>query len=113
MTQQPSYRKVNPADSPVLFVALNSPAMTLQDLQAYAEQLISPTLSTISGVAQVNIFGARRYAVRVQVQTRCAGGPQHRSWTSCRRRCVRPTSTPRLARSKGRVRCSRCRPTGS
>jgi hydrophobic/amphiphilic exporter-1 (mainly G- bacteria), HAE1 family len=68
MTQPPAYRKVNPADSPILFVSLRSPSMAMSDLQAYAEQLISPTLSTINGVAQVNIFGARRYAVRVQVK---------------------------------------------
>ncbi len=67
MTQQPSYRKVNPADSPVLFVSLRSPSLSPSDLQDYAEHLISPTLSTLSGVAQVNIFGSKRYAVRVQV----------------------------------------------
>jgi len=67
MTQPPSYRKVNPADTPILFVSLRSPSLSPSDLQNYAEHLISPTLSTISGVAQVNIFGAKRYAVRVQV----------------------------------------------
>ncbi len=67
MTQTPSYRKVNPADSPVMFIAMSSPAMAMSDLQDYAEHLISPTLSTLAGVAQVNIFGARRYAVRVRV----------------------------------------------
>jgi hydrophobic/amphiphilic exporter-1 (mainly G- bacteria), HAE1 family len=68
MTSPPSYRKVNPADAPVLFIALTSPSLTPADLQDYAEHLISPTLSTIDGVAQVNIFGAKRYAVRVRVQ---------------------------------------------
>ena len=67
MTSPPSYRKVNPADAPVLLIALTSPSMALSDLQDYAEHLISPTLSTLSGVAQVNIFGAKRYAVRVRV----------------------------------------------
>ena len=68
MTQMPSYRKVNPADSPILFVSLRSPSMEMSELQSYAEQLISPTLSTINGVAQVNIFGAKRFAVRVRVK---------------------------------------------
>ncbi len=68
MTNPPSYRKVNPADAPVLLIALTSPALTPSDLQDYAEHLISPTLSTVDGVAQVNIFGAKRYAVRVRVQ---------------------------------------------
>jgi HAE1 family hydrophobic/amphiphilic exporter-1 len=67
MTQLPAYRKVNPADAPILLVALTSPSMPLSDLQDYAEHLISPTLSTIDGVAQVNIFGSKRFAVRVRV----------------------------------------------
>lgn len=67
MTQLPAYRKVNPADAPVLLVALTSPSLAPSDLQDYAEHLISPTLSTISGVAQVNIFGSKRFAVRVRV----------------------------------------------
>ena len=68
MTSLPSYRKVNPADAPVLFIALTSPSLNPSDLNDYAEHLILPTLSTLSGVAQVNIFGAKRFAVRVRVQ---------------------------------------------
>jgi hydrophobic/amphiphilic exporter-1 (mainly G- bacteria), HAE1 family len=68
MTTQPSYRKVNPADAPVLFVALTSPSISLTELNDYAENLLSPSLSTIDGVAQVAIYGQRRYAVRIQVQ---------------------------------------------
>ncbi len=67
MTSLPAYRKVNPADSSVLFIALTSPALSLSELNGYAEHLISPTLSTLPGVAQVTIFGAKRFAVRVQV----------------------------------------------
>ncbi len=67
MTQLPAYRKVNPADAPILLVALTSPSMPLSDLQDYAEHLLSPTLSTINGVAQVNIFGSKRFAIRVRV----------------------------------------------
>ena len=68
MTAPPSYRKVNPADAPVLFLALTSPSLDLSELNDYAEHLISPTLSTLAGVAQVNIVGQKRYAVRVRVQ---------------------------------------------
>ena len=68
MTSPPSYRKVNPADAPVLLVALTSPSLAPTELQGYAEHLISPTLSTVEGVAQVNIYGAKRYAVRVRVR---------------------------------------------
>ena len=68
MTSPPSYRKVNPADAPVLLVALTSPSLAPTELQGYAEHLISPTLSTVEGVAQVNIYGAKRFAVRVRVR---------------------------------------------
>jgi HAE1 family hydrophobic/amphiphilic exporter-1 len=67
MTLPPSYRKVNPADAPVLLIALTSPSLNLSDLNDYAEHLISPSLSTLDGVAQVNIFGQKRFAVRVRV----------------------------------------------
>ena len=66
MTIPPSYRKVNPADAPVLFLALNSPSMDLSQLSDFAENLISPNLSTIDGVAQVLVYGQKRYAVRVR-----------------------------------------------
>ncbi len=67
MTVPPSYRKVNPADAPVLLMAMTSPSLNLSDLNDFAEHLISPSLSTLDGVAQVNIFGQKRYAVRVRV----------------------------------------------
>jgi len=66
MTIPPSYRKVNPADAPVLFMTLSSPAMDLFEVSDYAENLISPNLSTIDGVAQVLVYGQKRYAVRVR-----------------------------------------------
>jgi hydrophobic/amphiphilic exporter-1 (mainly G- bacteria), HAE1 family len=68
MTSPPSYRKVNPADAPIMFIALQSPSMAPADLQDYAEHLISPALSIIDGVAQVNIFGSKRFAVRVRIK---------------------------------------------
>ena len=66
MTTPPSYRKVNPADAPVLLMALSSPSMDLFEVSDYAENLISPNLSTIDGVAQVLVYGQKRYAVRVR-----------------------------------------------
>ena len=67
MTIPPSYRKVNPADAPVLILTMTSPSMDLSEINDYAENLISPTLSTIDGVAQVIVYGQKRYAVRVNV----------------------------------------------
>jgi hydrophobic/amphiphilic exporter-1 (mainly G- bacteria), HAE1 family len=67
MTTPPSYRKINPADTPVLVVRMSSPSISLSEINQYAENLLSPNLSTISGVAQVLVYGAKRYAVRIQV----------------------------------------------
>ncbi|NSL56152.1 efflux RND transporter permease subunit [Uliginosibacterium aquaticum] len=67
MTTPPSYRKVNPADDPILFITLDSPSLSLDQLNDYADNLISPTLATLDGVAQVSINGQKRYAVRVTV----------------------------------------------
>ena len=67
MTVPPSYRKINPSDTPVLIVRMSSPSISLSEINQYAENLVSPNLSTISGVAQVLVYGAKRYAVRVQV----------------------------------------------
>jgi hydrophobic/amphiphilic exporter-1 (mainly G- bacteria), HAE1 family len=67
MTVPPSYRKINPSDTPVLVVRMSSPSISLSDINQYAENLVSPNLSTISGVAQVLVYGAKRYAVRVRV----------------------------------------------
>ena len=69
LTELPSYRKVNPADAPVLFIALNSPSMGLAELNDFAEGLIAPTLSIIDGVAQVNVNGQKRFAVRVRANS--------------------------------------------
>lgn len=66
MTTPPSYRKVNPADAPVLLMSISSPAMDLSQVSDYAENLVSPNLSTIDGVAQVQVFGQKRYAIRVR-----------------------------------------------
>jgi HAE1 family hydrophobic/amphiphilic exporter-1 len=68
MTTPPSYQKVNPADAPIIFLTLTSPSMSLSDLNSFASNLISPTLSTLPGVAQVNINGQKKYAVRVRVR---------------------------------------------
>jgi HAE1 family hydrophobic/amphiphilic exporter-1 len=68
MTTPPSYKKVNPADAPIIFIALTSPSMPLSELNALAENLISPTISTITGVAEIEINGRQRFAVRVKAR---------------------------------------------
>ncbi|QJD99667.1 efflux RND transporter permease subunit [Massilia forsythiae] len=69
MTDLPSYRKVNPADAPVLFMTMNSPSMNLSELNDYAENLVSPAISTLPGVAQVQVNGGKKFAVRVRAKT--------------------------------------------
>jgi HAE1 family hydrophobic/amphiphilic exporter-1 len=63
----PSFRKVNPADSPVLMLMLTSKTLPLSTVNDYAEQVFAQQVSQIPGVAQVNIFGQQKFAVRVAV----------------------------------------------
>jgi len=63
----PSYQKVNPADSPIVYYALSSKTLSLSALDEYAETFIAQRLSTVSGVAQVAVYGAAKYAVRIQL----------------------------------------------
>ena len=67
MPDPPTFRKVNPADQPILNLSLNSPTLPLSAVNEYAETLISQRISMINGVAQVNVMGAQKYAVRAQL----------------------------------------------
>ncbi len=67
MPAPPSFRKVNPADFPVYYLALTSSQMPLSTVNEYAETYLAQRISTINGVAQVLVFGQQKYAVRVQV----------------------------------------------
>ncbi len=67
LTTPPSYRKANPASAPVLFLALTSDGAPLTKMDDMAQNVIAPALSTITGVAQAQIFGSKTYAVRVEV----------------------------------------------
>ena len=66
MTSPPSFRKVNPADSPVFFIALSSPTLPLPVVNEYAETQLAQRLSTVAGVAQVLVFGSQKHAVRIR-----------------------------------------------
>jgi HAE1 family hydrophobic/amphiphilic exporter-1 len=67
MPAPPSFRKVNPADFPVYYLALTSKTLPLSTVNEYAETYLAQRISTITGVAQVQVFGQQKYAVRVQV----------------------------------------------
>jgi hydrophobic/amphiphilic exporter-1 (mainly G- bacteria), HAE1 family len=67
MPSPPSYRKVNPADSPILLIALTSPTLPLYTLDEFGETMLAQRISMVTGVAQVNVYGSQKYAVRVQL----------------------------------------------
>ena len=67
MPAPPSFRKFNPADQPMMFLGLTSDVVPMYVLDDYAETLIAPRISMVSGVSQVQVQGAQKYAVRVQV----------------------------------------------
>src|SRR5688572_17292407 len=70
MPTPPSLQKVNPADQAVIFLSLSSETLPLSQVNEYAETVIAQRLSTVTGVAQVNIQGAQKFAVRIDVDPR-------------------------------------------
>ncbi len=70
MPSPPSYSKVNPADSPIMYLAVTSPSLPLSTVDRYAETTMAQRFSMVSGVAQVQVYGAQKYAVRVQLDPR-------------------------------------------
>ncbi len=67
MTIPPSFRKVNPADFPVMYLSLRSPTLPLSVVDEYAETTLAQQISQLPGIAQVLVYGAQKFAVRVQV----------------------------------------------
>ncbi len=65
MPNPPSFRKVNPSDSPILYVALSSSVLPLSEVDKYGETILAQRLSMVDGVAQVQIYGSQKYAVRI------------------------------------------------
>ncbi len=70
MPVPPTYNKVNPADQPVIYLALGSPTLPIYSVYEYADTFIAQRISMISGVAQVQVFGSQKYAVRAQLDPR-------------------------------------------
>ncbi|HYR78416.1 MAG TPA: efflux RND transporter permease subunit, partial [Candidatus Dormibacteraeota bacterium] len=67
MPSPPSYRKVNPADQPILYLGLSSSTMPISQVDEYAETYLAERISMIAGVAQVQVYGSQKYAVRIQL----------------------------------------------
>src|SRR4051812_14814724 len=67
MTTPPSFRKVNPGDFPVLFISLISPTLPMSTVDEYGQTILAQQISQLPGVAQVQVFGSQKFAVRIQV----------------------------------------------
>ena len=100
MTTPPSFRKVNPSDFPVLFVALSSSTLPLSTVHEYGDIYIAQALSQISGVAQVQIFGGQKFAVRVQADPEAAAA-RGLSMEDIRNAVARANSTTPLGTLNG------------
>ncbi|MBQ4132138.1 MAG: efflux RND transporter permease subunit [Desulfovibrionaceae bacterium] len=70
MSSPPSYRKVNPAEQPILFISFSSPTLPLSQVNEYAETLVGQRISMLKGVAQVQVWGQQKYAVRARLDPR-------------------------------------------
>src|ERR1043165_7215703 len=66
LPQPPTFRKQNPADIPIMFLAISSATMKPSEVDEYAETLLARQISTIEGVAQVSVFGSAKYSGRIQ-----------------------------------------------
>jgi HAE1 family hydrophobic/amphiphilic exporter-1 len=74
MPNPPTFRKVNPADMPILMISLNSPTLPLSKVDDYADNMLAQRISMVSGVAQVNVYGSMKYAVRAQLDPTLLAG---------------------------------------
>ena len=70
MPSPPSYMKVNPGDYPVMLLVMRSPSLPLSTVNEYADSNVSQRISMVNGVAQVNVYGPQKYAVRIDVDPR-------------------------------------------
>ncbi len=78
MPTPPTFHKVNPAEQPILYLAITSPTLPLSKLNEYADTRMAQRISTVSGVAQVSVYGSQKYAVRVQLDPAQARRARHR-----------------------------------
>ena len=67
MTTPPSFTKVNPADQPIIYMAMTSPTLPMSEIDKLAQSILVPKISMTSGVAQVMVYGSQKYAVRIRI----------------------------------------------
>jgi hydrophobe/amphiphile efflux-1 (HAE1) family protein len=70
MSTPPAFQKINPADAPIFYIFLTSSTLPMSTVDEYAQTLLAQRISTINGVAQVQVIGSQKFAVRVQVDPR-------------------------------------------
>jgi HAE1 family hydrophobic/amphiphilic exporter-1 len=76
MPSPPTFNKVNPADTPILWIAVSSPTLPLYQVDEYAETMLAQRISMVSGVAQVQVYGSQTYAVRIQLDPKSLASRQ-------------------------------------
>ncbi|OGF66007.1 MAG: acriflavine resistance protein B [Candidatus Fischerbacteria bacterium RBG_13_37_8] len=76
MPSPPTYQKVNPADQPILYIALNSPTLPMSTVNEYGETVLAQRISMVSGVAQVMVYGTKKYAVRIRLNPKALASRQ-------------------------------------
>ena len=108
----PTQRKVNPADAPILNIVLSSTTLPLSTVDEYAENLLAQQISTVSGVAQVQVYGSQQYAVRIQLDPERAGDARHRADRGRASRSATATSICPPARSTARDKATSMQATG-
>ena len=103
----PTYSKSNPADTPILTLAVSSDTLPLRQVDDYADSILAQKISQVSGVGLVTINGGQKPAVRVQVDPAALAGTGLTPRGRARRRWSRPTSTSPRATSTARARTTR------
>ena len=107
---RPNYRKVNPADSPILILSLRSDTLPLAQVFDAANSVLAQKMSQIEGVGQVFVGGGQQPAVRVQADVRALAGMASASRTCARRWPPSTSNQPkghRSATASGRLRGGR------
>src|SRR6185295_3370137 len=79
MPRPPNVQKTNPSQQPILYISLNSATLPLYTVTEYAETMLAQRISMISGISSVQVFGAQKYAVRIQVDPDALRSEEHTS----------------------------------
>ena len=113
MPSPPTFRKVNPADQPIMYIGLTSATLPMWTLDEYGETLLAQRISMVSGVAQVQVFGAQKYAVRIKLDPRALGQPRHRHRRGRAGGARRERQPADRRACRAATGASRCRPPAS